>query len=169
MASTPEDLGNGRRRRARKDESSPRRRRRPGSSAPFAMNIAPMIDVTFLLLIFFLVTTTFERAEGILASKMPQDVGEPAVALPISPIIVRVSQVGPGAGDYAIRIDDVRDVPADFTELAAFLSQIHSKPGFDADTLVVVVAGDHVKWDHVVGAWNAAVHAGCTNVAFGQE
>ncbi len=147
-----------------------RRRRFHGISPSFSVSIAPMIDVTFLLLIFFLVTTTFERAEGILVSKLPRETGvRPAVALPISPIVVRVLQVGPGENDYAIRIDNFRNVPGSFGELAEYFRQIHGQPGFDTETPVIIVAGDDVRWDHVVGAWNAAVKAGCTTIAFGRE
>lgn len=141
-----------------------------GATRSFSVNIAPMIDVTFLLLIFFLVTTTFERAEGILASTLPKETGQrPTVALPISPIVVRLSQTGPGAQDYKIRIDNFHNVPANFVELAEYFRQIHRQPGFDTETPVVIVAGDHVRWDHVVSAWNAAVAAGCTTIAFGQQ
>ena len=150
----------------------PRRRwrsraRRRGN--PIAVNLASMIDVTFLLLIFFLVTTTFDRPEGTLTSKLPRDSGAPAVALPISPIVVRVTQVGPGETDYAIRVDNFQNVPADFDELAESLAEIQRRPGFDADTPVVIIASDEVAWDHVVGAWNAAVRAGSKHIVFGRE
>ncbi len=147
----------------------PRRRRYRGSGGAIKLNLAPMIDVTFLLLIFFLVTTTFERAEGILSSKLPKDRGAAAVALPISPIVVRLSPSGPGGDDCTIQVDNFPNVPADFLELADYLRQIQGKPGFDEETPVVVVAAHDVRWDHVVGAWNAAVIAGCKNIVFAEE
>ena len=63
------------------------RRGRGGRETPIAVNLAPMIDVTFLLLIFFLVTTTFERAEGILTSDLPRSRGIPTVALPVRSLV----------------------------------------------------------------------------------
>jgi biopolymer transport protein ExbD len=39
------------------------------------LNMAPMIDVVFLLLIFFMVTTTFER-EAVLKIQLPQARGQ---------------------------------------------------------------------------------------------
>ncbi len=147
----------------------PRRRRRPEPrGVPIAVNFAPMIDVTFLLLIFFLVTTTFERAEGILASQMPQDTGAPTVALPLSPIVVRLTQFGPAHDDFNIRIDDFENRPRTLAELTETLRRIHQQPGFDEGTPVVVVAQDDVRWDHVVGCWNAALRAGCEKIAFGE-
>ena len=143
-----------------------RRTSRRGLS--IAINLAPMIDVTFLLLIFFLVTTTFERAEGLLSSEMPGNTTAASVALPLSPIVVRLTPGDGGVGSVSIRIDRIDTAPADFEELVAYLGELHGKPGFDADTPVVIVAGADVQWDHVVGAWNAVLRAGCTRVAFGE-
>jgi biopolymer transport protein ExbD len=145
----------------------PARRAPRGRGVPFAINFAPMIDVTFLLLIFFLVTTTFERAEGILASKLPRDAGAPAVPLPLSPIVVRLTQTGPGGSDYTIGVDNVQSVPQDFERLADFLRQLQKKPGFDNRTPVIILADPGVRWDHVVNGWNAAVRCGYENIAFG--
>lgn len=154
------------------DSETKRRRLRRRHRAPyrmsFAVNIAPMIDVSFLLLIFFLVTTRFERAEGLLASELPADSDAPAVGLPLSPIVVRLSQTGPGFDDVSIRIDKFTAVPANADELAAYLREIQRRPGFDKDTPVVIIAENDVRWDHVVNCWNAALRAGCTRIAFGE-
>ncbi len=148
--------------------SQRRRRRYAARGLPIAVNIAPMIDVSFLLLIFFLVTTTFERAEGILASDLPQLGAVPAVPLPVSPIVVRLTQTGPGHADYTIAVDRFQNVPQDFGALPDFLQQIHQQPGFDKQTPVVIVAENNVRWDHVVNCWNAALRAGCERIAFGE-
>ena len=146
----------------------PRWRRHERGGVPIAVNFAPMIDVSFLLLIFFLVTTSFERAEGILASQMPRDSGAPTVALPLSPIVVRLVQTGAGRDDFSMGIDQVERTPRSFAELTATLRAIHERPAFDTETPGVIVAGDDVRWDHVVGCWNAALRAGCERIAFGE-
>ncbi len=151
------------------DRGGVTRRRSAGArGVPIAVNLAPMIDVSFLLLIFFLVTTTFERAEGILSSKLLRDTGVPAVALPISPIVVRLTQVGVGHDDFRIRIDHFDVEPAGATELAGHLLQIQRQPGFDEQTPVLIVPDSAVRWDHVMGCWNAALRAGCKSVAFSE-
>lgn len=142
--------------------------RRGPRGAPIAVNLAPMIDVTFLLLIFFLVTTTFERAEGILASDMPRESAAPAVALPISPIVIRLQQTGPGADDFSMRLDHFENVPSDFAELVDLLRRIQGEPGFDTETPIVIVADNTVRWDHVVGCWNAALRADCARIIFAE-
>lgn len=145
--------------------SRSRTRRRP----PLSLNLAPMIDVTFLLLIFFSVTTTFKRAEGYLGARLPTDAGRPTVALPISPVVVRVQQFGTGPDEYRLRIDQFVDAPATFGDLTRMLKDIQGNPGFDETTPVVIAAEPEVAWDHVVNCWNAALRAGCKNIAFGAE
>jgi len=149
--------------RFRKYQRAYRRR----SLSSLTINLAPMIDVTFLLLIFFSVTTTFKRAEGYLAAELPRTAGRSSVELPISPIVVRVQQFGMGTADYRIRVDNFANAPATFDELANMLRGIQGNPGFDTDTPVVIAAEDDVAWDHVVNAWNAALRAEYKNIAFG--
>ena len=138
-------------------------------SSPFVLNLAPMIDVTFLLLIFFLVSTTFGRPEGILSSRMPKGPDAPAVQLPISPIVVRLTPEGDGSNHCLIQIDHVRQQPAGFTELAQLIRELQQRPGFDRDTPVIIVPQQRVAWDHVVEAWNAALRGGARNLAFAAD
>jgi len=143
-----------------------KRRRR---KLAMTVNIAPMIDVSFLLLIFFLVTTTFERAEGILSSRMPTEQGQRAsVALPISPIVVRIKKTGARDEDFSIHIDRFDGAPQSFDELPDFLRGLFDKPGFGEETPVVIVAAGDVPWDHVVACWNAAIRAGGKKIAFAE-
>jgi biopolymer transport protein ExbD len=90
------------------------------------------------------------------------------VALPITPIIVRVQQYGPNAGDYRLKVDHFLNAPATFDELGEFLTSVQDNPGFSDETPVVIAAEADVAWDHVVGCWNAAVRAGCRNISFGK-
>ncbi len=156
-----------RRRESRRRRTSARRRRESG--ATITLDFAPMIDVTFLLLIFFLVTTTFERAEGILDSQMPKDSRAPAVALPLSPIVVRLTQLGETHDDFAISLDRFPHRPTTFSELTETIRAIHELPGFDRETPTVIVADNDVRWAHVVRCWNAALRAGCQSIAFGER
>jgi biopolymer transport protein ExbD len=144
----------------------PTRRVRVSHSSAMALNIAPMIDVTFLLLIFFLVTTTFKRPEGIFSAQMPKDAGSPSAMLPVSPIVVRVGQFGPSEDDYSVKIDNFTRTPQTFTDLARFLADIQENPGFDKETPVVIAPTPDVRWDHVVNCWNAAVRAKCRKITF---
>ena len=146
------------------------RRRRAHHSRGLAatLNLPSMIDLTFLFLIFFLVTTTFERSEGLLASDMPRARGSSPVELPVSPIIIRLTAPPGDATGFSIRIDRFDNTPGTFGDLTEFLLGVQSEPGFDDDTPVVIVADNDMRWDHVVGCWNAALRAGCKRIAFAE-
>jgi biopolymer transport protein ExbD len=90
------------------------------------------------------------------------------VALPLSPIVVRLSQAGLEPDNITISIDKFAVEPSSFAELADALRAIQRQPGFDKDTPVVIVAEGDVRWDHVVSCWNAALRAECTRIAFGE-
>ncbi|MHC4597463.1 MAG: ExbD/TolR family protein [Planctomycetota bacterium] len=51
----------------------PRRKRKDRRSEPPELSMTPMIDVTFLLLVFFMVTSRFKTLEGKLSVFMPND------------------------------------------------------------------------------------------------
>lgn len=145
-------------------------RRRVRKGAPITVNLAPMVDMSFLLLIFFLVTTSYERAEGLLSSKLPADGGAaPPVALPLTPIVIRLESLGGASESCSIRIDRFENVPQSFGELSGYIADILKQPGFDDQTPVVIMAEDDVVWDHVVDCWNAAVAAGSRKLVFGQR
>ncbi len=60
---------------------------------PVEVNLTPLIDVVFLLLIFFMVSTTFETRQA-LELQLPESVS--AVAAEVSPVTL----VATAAGDY---------------------------------------------------------------------
>ncbi|MEK6797473.1 MAG: biopolymer transporter ExbD [Planctomycetota bacterium] len=128
---------------------------------------APMIDLSFLLLIFFMTTTRFAQPEGLLSSRM-QARASSGVALPFSPIVIRLTATGPADADVALAVDRFEGAPQALPKLPDFLRSIQTQPGFDRDTPVVLVGADEVRWDHVVGAWNAALRAGFKSIAFAE-
>ncbi|MBI4717107.1 MAG: biopolymer transporter ExbD [Planctomycetes bacterium] len=147
-----------------------RRRYTPPSALMTLSRFAPMIDLSFLLLIFFMTTTRFAFPEGLLSADMPTEAGVregPAVALPFNPVIVRLGR-GAAPGALSITVDRVERTLANFVELGEVLRRVQAEPGFGPETPVVIVADDELAWDHVVGCWNVAVSAGCRRVAFGE-
>ena len=66
----------------------------PRSAKPDnGINLTPLIDVVFLLLIFFMVTTTFTRETRMLIS-LPEAEGEPVAAEQQAPLELVVSRDG---------------------------------------------------------------------------
>lgn len=129
-----------------------------------------MIDMSFIFLIFFVVTTRFIQPEGILGSKLPRTAGQASAApLPMTPIVVRLKASGANNESCTIHIDSFPDEnPTDFNQLTATIRAIQQKPGFDVETPIVVAAAADVRWDHVVNWWNAALRAECKNIAFAE-
>jgi biopolymer transport protein ExbD len=147
-----------------------RRKRARRELTSLTINLAPMVDVVFLLLVFFISTTTFQRAEGLLPAELPYEGNVvDSVSLPITPIFVHVIQTGSGPVDYSLTVEGFADQPTTFDELTAFLKNLQENPGFDSETPVVIQTKASVRWDHVVGCWNAAVRADCKRVSFGLD
>jgi biopolymer transport protein ExbD len=71
------------------------RRRRQNDN--LHINLTPLIDTLFLLLIFFMMTTTFNR-ESQLSIELPQATGEPLPLEPQEPIRIIID----ANGEYAI-------------------------------------------------------------------
>lgn len=75
------------------------KRKKPKADTPKEelLDMTPMIDVTFLLLIFFIVTLKFKTLEGRLSAALPKDVGvNPTPAEPIEKVDVRIEVIDPG-------------------------------------------------------------------------
>jgi biopolymer transport protein ExbD len=153
-----------------RDESAAGRargRRRTTAGARLTLNLVPMIDIVFLLLIFFLVGTRFITAEGVLPGRLPRQDGRQTLPVPVPPIQIRLAATSNDAPEITIAGRTSR--PRDFEQLAAVLAQIQREPGYDDQTPVVLQADEELAWDHVVNAYNAAVRARYRNIIFGAE
>ena len=145
-----------------------RRRRRRRGGEVMSLNLLAMIDIVFLLLIFFMLQMRFHQPEGLLPNKLPKSQGVVAgMEVPISPLRVVVWQVGPGPVDYRIRIAQMPPPnPQTFGDLVVRLKGIQSIEGYSDDTPVVLVPDGRVQWDHVINAYNAALRAAYKNIHF---
>lgn len=147
----------------------PPRKKRARGDALMNVNLTPAIDITFNLLIFFVVATTFKAAEGVLRSETPAEQGVlEATPLPISPIRVRVRQTGPGYNDYRLKIDNRTVAPQSFLELTLMLEELQQMSGFDQETPVIIFAKDDTQWDLVVRCFNAIRRANNRPLPAGQ-
>lgn len=151
----------------------PHRRRYNQPSVLMTLSrFAPMIDMSFLLLVFFMTTTRFASPEGMLSSQMPAygagGTGS-TIALPLTPLVLRVHAAPQSTAGYSVSVDRFDDAPSDVANLPQFLTGILDEAGFDAQTPLILVADDVVLWDHVVGTWNTALRAGWKNIAFAAQ
>ena len=149
-------------------------RRRRGR-ARMALNLTAMIDVVFLLLIYFMVATEFKLGEEIYRLDLPPR--QPAAQLrdPFEldeePLRIEVASTGYARGAYSLRIEGPYRQPASFEELFEFLRQRqiteHTVGGlFEPDHPMVIVPTRTTRWEHVIDAFNALARAQYTNVTF---
>lgn len=118
------------------------------------INLTPLIDVVFLLLIFFMVTTTFTR-ETRLAVNLPEADGEPVQESPRS-IEISVSQ----NGSYAI--DGRPLVNAQLDTLMRALEEISAG---DRDIALILIADADATHQSVVTAMDAIGQSGFSRLS----
>ncbi|MSR42298.1 MAG: biopolymer transporter ExbD [Phycisphaerales bacterium] len=141
-----------------------------GDAQPFRVPLAitPMIDVTFLLLIYFLLTTNFAIDEKHFRTALaPEDLTAMGSGLTLEqdPLRIQLSVGRPPRllGPYRQPVDEI--------DLERFLSDALAIDGrtnalFRSDHPILVVPDSDVPWDHVVVVFDAIVRSGYTSVGF---
>ena len=151
---------------ARKDRAKKARKKQANMQPP----LTPMIDVTFQLLLFFLLTCEFRESEGLIPASLPakgtmaQQVDDKP---PPDPIRIRI-RPGQTAEQANYEITGVDFVIATPEELYQFLDQRAEKVGSREVPIVILPTGD-VPWTFVVQAFNQAVRAKYEKIGFAQE
>ena len=118
-----------------------------------ALNLTPLIDIVFLLLIFFMVTTSFSRETRLLVS-LPEASGSAENATESIEVLVDRE------GGYAI--NGRRLVNA---EVDSLVRGLELESGGDVSLLVVLVADAEVQHQSVVSAMEAIGRAGFTSLS----
>jgi len=118
-----------------------------------ALNLTPLIDIVFLLLIFFMVTTSFSRETRLLVS-LPEASGSAENAAETIEVLVDRE------GGYAI--NGRRLVNA---EVGSLVRGLELESGGDVSLLVVLVADAEVQHQSVVSAMEAIGRAGFTSLS----
>ncbi len=158
---------------------APRGRRRfdREEHARISVTLTSLIDVTFLLLVYFILATQFESGEEIYPVDLPrrlQGYGEvDPFRLDDEPLRIEVSSFGAGGLQYGLRVDGLPDQPATFEQLNRMLAerQINDEQTggwYLPDHPIIVEPGRTASWDHVVAAFNAAARARYTNILFAE-
>lgn len=129
-----------------------------------------MIDVVFLLLMYFMLSTDLGRPEAALAADLPRESTEPAdpFALPEQPITVRVISRSPDTMAYTVRAADPAfagiSSPDEFAAIA--LKQIDNV--FAPDQAWIVVPSEATIWEHALSVFNALRSAGYTRITLAE-
>ena len=154
--------------------SSPRTRRKR-SSGVGQLNLTSMIDVVFLLLIYFVITASFTEGEGILNAKLPRGTGEATKVEDIPKLKLTIELAPAGSHGVRIAVKGENAAPQSFTQLTDLITQLQYDPsrGLNGrykpdDTPVIIAPKGQVRWQHVVNAFNSGVTARYENIAFAQ-
>lgn len=124
---------------------------------PASMQLAPMIDIVFLLLIFFIVTWQFSRSETELDVSVPTAEEGAELDRPKGEIIINVLE------DRTIRVEgSTVDLAQLHTKLAAIARQFENQP--------VRIRGDgKVDYQRIVEVIDTCQKAGIWNISFATQ
>ncbi len=161
----------------RDHEARPRRRRRR-PAGDIGLNLTSMIDVVFLLLVYFMVATEFRSGEEVYKLDLPERDGAAAsdpFEIDDEPLRIEVRSRGPVGDDPSlaaagIAVPGPYPQPMDFRELRTLLEELlvgGPRGLFPRDHPVVVDPVGSTRWQHALAAFNAAAAAGYENVTFG--
>ena len=118
------------------------------------IQLAPLVDVLLLLLIFFLLTWNAARNENELDVKVPKASTAKEKTSPIGDVVVNVK------ADGNVVVNRRTLSAAELSELLKSLVQLNAEQA-------VVIRGDEAgAYRNVVGVLNICSEAGITNVAF---
>ncbi len=129
---------------------------RPHRKEPPEVNLTPLIDVVFLLLIFFMVSTTFQK-ESQIKIELPEAQTQSAVkALPnVLDITIDAD------GRFFINQREVVSTDIDVVKQAI------AKAVGDKKDIPVVITGDaNASWQAIMKAMDAASQLGLVNMTF---
>ncbi len=116
-----------------------------------SVNLTPLIDVVFLLLIFFMVSTTFTK-ESRLTLELPEASGDPAPQE-----VVPLEVIVDAQGQYMV--NDLTVVSPTLKGLKAAIAQVAAG---DTSTPVVITADAKAPHQSVIRAMDAAGQLGFT-------
>jgi len=143
------------------------RRRRP---TPLRLMMVPLIDVVFLLLVFFLLTANFRSREAFLPVQLPQQaVG--SVNLEIEPLLIFIESQPDGA--CRMQIGDLEEIliptspgVSDFDGFSQRLAEILNNLHRTINDPVKLVPAPTATWNHVVKTYDALGRLSLTNIIF---
>lgn len=120
------------------------------------LDISSLIDVSFLLLIYFLVTSTLEPRESDLSMELPTDSG-PSSNIKIDPLKIRLTQSGEISIADQLMADD-RSMEAELDRYKELTDATGNKP------IVIISADDDAKQQRFIDLMNALARVGITTV-----
>ena len=141
-----------------------RHRRKANAEVNLGFQIAPMIDVVFVILLFFIVQASDIQVENSHVTKLPGTVElDPGSALPPDEIAIRVEDDGQVyLNDDPLDGPEIKDLP----ELAGTLNELRlSSEASQSKVLVTIYANELARYERVVDVLDALSWAKITDVS----
>jgi biopolymer transport protein ExbD len=143
------------------------RQKRKKETGNMELNMTSMIDVVFLLLIYFVITASFAVGEGVITANFPAGTG-PAEDVPKLEEPIKIIVSSRGETGYRLDVNKSATAPSTFADLIRILKGMQESGLYSDENPVVVQPSGDVRWQHVVNAYNAALSARYKNIAFAQ-
>jgi biopolymer transport protein ExbD len=142
-----------------------KRKKRNADASATEMDLTPMIDVTFLLLIFFLLGTKFKEPEGKLIAFLPKDKGPPPKNIVVieeeEELVIRV-RVAQGAITKGYQIGNNNPLRS-IAELEARLVSMYAG---NSEQPVTIDADAEATHERVMWVLDTCVKVGYKEIAF---
>ena len=141
-------------------------------SSTIGLNLTSMIDVVFLLLIYFMVATEFRSAEASFPMDLPEERRNATVVLDEQPLVVLVESTGTLLSDIRLQLEGPWD-PVDTLEGLRTFLKVNRADGFGSSGLftpdhpILIRPSSNTRWEHAVAAYNAVVQARYANITLG--
>jgi len=133
----------------------------------FSVSMTPMIDVVFLLLIFFVCTASFQISESILPSPLslegtaPADLPPELTEIDLERIVIGVAQE---AGQLQLTIND-QNCPS----LARLSKLLHALANIDANLPMILDIAGEVPLGTAIDVYDRCRLAGFQKIQFAAE
>jgi len=147
-------------------------RRRPIAAASGAgtLNLVPMIDVVFQLLVYFILGLSLEMDEELIRTDLPRRQAAAGIAIDDEPAFVDIAPASAGKLPMTVRgpISFSASTPA---ELRSRVREAISgpRPTLAPSQRFVLKPLPGATWDDAIEAFNALAGAGATRIAFWRE
>lgn len=138
------------------------------------LRMTAMIDVIFLLLIFFVLTTRFRQPEQFLPIQLPTVDSRARTIEVIEPLVMTIAGAENGncrisfaAADAGKPVDMSPDISArELGEFSVTLAQVLKSQKRNAADPIEIVCHDEIKWDQLVKVYNVMHAMGISDITF---
>ncbi len=136
----------------------------------FGLRMAPMIDIIFLLLIFFLVTANWRPQEDFLPFRLPAAQASSYSIGLAEPMVIRIFATETGCRVQPGHLSAIKiEAESIETDLSALMEEIGKhlaeQKRFASDPIEIICAAK-VKWQYLAKIYNTFYGAGLTDITF---